>query len=80
MTAPAFAGVDLKTLRRNAGLAQSQLARLTGAHRATVSRWERGDWPTPAGAVVICLAWPLLPEAARGQILAAVTEEKEPTP
>jgi transcriptional regulator with XRE-family HTH domain len=37
-----FLGSRIRQARRQAGLSQSQLAALTGAHVTSVSDWERG--------------------------------------
>ncbi len=35
------------TIRNALGLSHEEMGGLLGAHRSTVQRWERGDWPVP---------------------------------
>ena len=45
-------GIQFREWRRKLGLSQEAAARVLGISRATVVRWERGDWPIPPMAVM----------------------------
>lgn len=45
------ASAELRQLRESAGLTQHDIARLTGYHRKTINRWEKGEQPPREGVL-----------------------------
>lgn len=52
-----------------AGLTQKRLALLLGVSENTVSRQMKGDWDMPGYVVALLLAWELMTDAQRDELL-----------
>jgi len=47
-------GTELRTLRRTLRLSQTALGRELGLSRATICRYETGQWPIPSLVATVC--------------------------
>ena len=45
-------GADLRTLRKQLGLSQRELARLLHVPQPTIANWERGNFPIQHGRIL----------------------------